>query len=46
MEINELYQHFKKHPSVQTDSRKIKKGDLFFALKGPILTVINMRSKL
>ncbi|MBP9098672.1 MAG: UDP-N-acetylmuramoyl-tripeptide--D-alanyl-D-alanine ligase [Ferruginibacter sp.] len=35
MEINELYQHFKKHPSVQTDSRKIKKGDLFFALKGP-----------
>lgn len=35
MEINEIYQHFKKHPSVQTDSRKIKKGDLFFALKGP-----------
>lgn len=35
MEINELYQHFIKHLSVQTDSRKIKKGDLFFALKGP-----------
>ena len=35
MEINELYQHFKNHPSVQTDSRKIKNGDLFFALKGP-----------
>ncbi len=35
MHINELYSHFVKHPSVQTDSRKIKKGDIFFALKGP-----------
>ena len=30
-----LYDLFKQHPSVQTDTRKIKSGDLFFALKGP-----------
>jgi UDP-N-acetylmuramoyl-tripeptide--D-alanyl-D-alanine ligase len=30
-----LYQIFLQHPSVQTDSRKLKQGDLFFALKGP-----------
>ncbi len=35
MDINELYSHFVKYPCVQTDSRKIKKGDIFFALKGP-----------
>ena len=35
MEINHLYELFIKYPSVQTDSRKIKKGDIFFALKGP-----------
>ena len=35
MDINELYSHFVKYPYVQTDSRKIKKGDIFFALKGP-----------
>ena len=35
MEINELYNRFVQYPSVQTDSRKIKKGDIFFALKGP-----------
>lgn len=35
MEINELYNRFVKYPSVQTDSRKIKNGDIFFALKGP-----------
>jgi UDP-N-acetylmuramoyl-tripeptide--D-alanyl-D-alanine ligase len=35
MEISELYQIFKKYPSVQTDTRKIEKGDIFFALKGP-----------
>jgi UDP-N-acetylmuramoyl-tripeptide--D-alanyl-D-alanine ligase len=31
-ELYTLYQHF---PSVQTDTRKLKPGDIFFALKGP-----------
>ncbi len=35
MTIQELYQIFLQHPSVQTDTRKIRKGDIFFALKGP-----------
>lgn len=35
MSIEELYSIYLKHPSVQTDTRKIKAGDLFFALKGP-----------
>lgn len=35
MSIPELYQLFLQHPSVQTDTRKLKKGDIFFALKGP-----------
>jgi UDP-N-acetylmuramoyl-tripeptide--D-alanyl-D-alanine ligase len=34
MEINELYKLFEQNPSVQTDTRKLKTGDLFFALKG------------
>ncbi|MBP6687117.1 MAG: UDP-N-acetylmuramoyl-tripeptide--D-alanyl-D-alanine ligase [Lacibacter sp.] len=34
MHIEELYQLFLQHPSVQTDTRKLKDGDLFFALKG------------
>lgn len=33
--IDEIYQHFILHPSVTTDTRKLKKGDIFFALKGP-----------
>ncbi|TWI81257.1 UDP-N-acetylmuramoyl-tripeptide--D-alanyl-D-alanine ligase [Lacibacter cauensis] len=34
MHIEELYRIFLAHPSVQTDTRKLKEGDLFFALKG------------
>jgi len=30
-----LYEIFKKSPSVQTDTRKLKLGDIYFALKGP-----------
>lgn len=30
-----LYELFCQHPSVQTDTRKLAEGDLFFALKGP-----------
>ena len=35
MNINELYDIYCRFPSVQTDTRKIKQDDLFFALKGP-----------
>src|SRR5215207_1440849 len=34
MPIEELYKIYLQFPSVQTDTRKLKKGDLFFALKG------------
>ncbi|HEX4373319.1 MAG TPA: UDP-N-acetylmuramoyl-tripeptide--D-alanyl-D-alanine ligase [Puia sp.] len=33
--IEELYKIYQQHPSVQTDTRKIEAGDIFFALKGP-----------
>ena len=33
--IEELYQLYQQYPSVQTDTRKLKPGDIFFALKGP-----------
>lgn len=35
MQIEELYKLYLRFPSVQTDTRKLKQGDLFFALKGP-----------
>lgn len=35
MTIEQLYDIYKAHPNVQTDTRKLKAGDLFFALKGP-----------
>lgn len=35
MTIDALYQIYLQHPSVQTDTRKLKQGDIFFALKGP-----------
>ncbi|MES2429797.1 MAG: UDP-N-acetylmuramoyl-tripeptide--D-alanyl-D-alanine ligase [Bacteroidota bacterium] len=34
MQIEELYKIFIQHPSVQTDTRKLQNGDLYFALKG------------
>ena len=33
--IEDLYSIYTKHPSVVTDTRKLKSGDLYFALKGP-----------
>lgn len=35
MNIKEIYQIYLQFPNVQTDSRKLQKDDLFFALKGP-----------
>src|SRR5690242_15865338 len=34
MTIEELYALYRRNPSVQTDTRKLKPGDMFFALKG------------
>ena len=34
MNLQSLYDLYKQHPSVQTDTRKLKAGDIFFALKG------------
>jgi UDP-N-acetylmuramoyl-tripeptide--D-alanyl-D-alanine ligase len=34
MTIEQLYSIYLKYPSIQTDTRKLKEGDLFFALKG------------
>lgn len=35
MEISELYQLYLQHPSIQTDTRKLQAGDIYWALKGP-----------
>lgn len=35
MLIAELYKLYLQFPSIQTDTRKVKKDDIFFALKGP-----------
>jgi UDP-N-acetylmuramoyl-tripeptide--D-alanyl-D-alanine ligase len=35
MTIDQLYKIYRQYPSVQTDTRKLKTGDIFFALKGP-----------
>jgi UDP-N-acetylmuramoyl-tripeptide--D-alanyl-D-alanine ligase len=33
--IEQLYAIFLQYPNVETDTRKLKQGDIFFALKGP-----------
>jgi len=33
--MEELYSIYLANPSIQTDTRKLQKGDLYFALKGP-----------
>lgn len=35
MTTEQLYELYLQHPSVQTDTRKLKEGDIFFALSGP-----------
>ncbi len=35
MTIEQLYRIFEQNPSIQTDTRALQQGDLFFALKGP-----------
>jgi UDP-N-acetylmuramoyl-tripeptide--D-alanyl-D-alanine ligase len=35
MTIEQLYKIYQQYPSVQTDTRTLKDGDIFFALKGP-----------
>ena len=40
--IEKLYSAYKQTSGVSTDSRKIIKGCLFFALKGPNLMEINL----
>ncbi len=35
MSIEDLYKIFLQFPLVETDTRKVKRGDIFFALKGP-----------
>ena len=35
MKTEDLYQVYLQHPSVSIDSRSVKEGDIFFALKGP-----------
>ena len=33
--MDQLYEIYKVHSSIQTDTRQLKKGDIYFALKGP-----------
>lgn len=35
MKIEEIYKIYQQFPHVQTDSRSLQKGEIFFALKGP-----------
>jgi UDP-N-acetylmuramoyl-tripeptide--D-alanyl-D-alanine ligase len=35
VEITQLYQLYQQHPDVQTDTRKLQAGEIYFALSGP-----------
>jgi UDP-N-acetylmuramoyl-tripeptide--D-alanyl-D-alanine ligase len=35
MTLEHLYEIYLRHPSIRTDTRQLRHGDLFFALKGP-----------
>ena len=35
MDIHDIYKIYLQYPSIKIDTRKLAKGDLFFALKGP-----------
>jgi len=35
MNIEDIYKIYQQFPAIETDSRKLKKDDIFFALKGP-----------
>ena len=35
MNTEQLYEIYLQHPHVQTDTRKLQQGDIYFALKGP-----------
>jgi UDP-N-acetylmuramoyl-tripeptide--D-alanyl-D-alanine ligase len=35
MNIEDIYKIYQQFPTIETDSRKLKKDDIFFALKGP-----------
>jgi UDP-N-acetylmuramoyl-tripeptide--D-alanyl-D-alanine ligase len=35
MNIEEIYKIYQRFPNIQTDSRKLQKDEIFFALKGP-----------
>lgn len=43
--ISFLYEIFKQHPQVQTDTRKLQAGDIYLALKGPNFNGNNFAEK-
>ena len=45
MNIEELYSIFLEYPNAETDTRKIKPGSIFFALKGPNFNGNNYTAK-
>lgn len=45
IKMEDLYKIYLQYPSVQTDTRKLKEGDLFFALKGPNFNANEFASK-